>query len=237
MGKHKQTFKPNRKFLLFSSIDTSRSAHDYWLGEPGRNYDVVLYIYKGEIPELPVDLCVKMEGFKFQNFYAFAKTIDIYHYDAIWIVDDDIQMQTREINRMFTLFLEYGLWIAQPAFDSSSHASWELTVYDDKYILRYSNFVENGALICGREALKLCLPTMKDITTGFGSDFLFPTLVGFPPEKIALIDDVQCHHPSGESTLDILIPRSLHFKDTEELMKKYNFRYYTPRITGGLYRQ
>lgn len=221
---------------MFSSIDTSRSAHDDWLSEPGRNYDVVLYIYNGDIPEKPVDLCVKREGFKFQNFYEFAKTTDIYHYDAVWIVDDDIQMQTREINRMFTLFLEHGLWIGQPAFDSSSHASWEMTVYDDKYHLRYSNFVENGVLICAREALKLCLPAMKDIKTGFGSDFLFPALVGFPPKKIALIDDVQCHHPAGASTLDFIAPRSLHFKETEGLMEKYNFRYFTPIVTGGLYR-
>ena len=203
---------------------------------PDRNYDVVLFVYNGDLPEQQVDLCVERKGFKFQNFYAFATTTDIYHYDAIWIVDDDIQMSTRDINRMFLLFQEHDLWIAQPAFDPGSHASWEMTIFDEKYLLRFSNFVENGVMVCARDALKLCLPAMKDIKTGFGSDFLFPHLTGFPSQRIAVIDDVQCHHPEGESTLNSLIPRSLHFKDTEHLMEKYKFRYYTPRVTGGLSR-
>lgn len=236
MRSHHGTFRPQKKFLLFSSVDTNRSAHDYWLMESDRNYDVVLYVYNGDMPEQQVELCVKRKGLKFPGFYEFSKITDIFHYDAIWITDDDIQMCTRDINRMFELFHEDDLWLAQPAYDSSSKASWELTLVDERYQVRYSNFVENGVVVLSREALKLCLPVMKDIKSGFGSDFLIPALIGFPLKKIAIIDEVQCHHPHGKSTLDKLIPRLLHRQDAEDLMAKYDFRYFTPRVMGGVRR-
>ena len=74
---HHDTFRPQKKFLLFSSVDTNRSAHSYWLKEADRNYDVVFYVYNGDMPEQQVELCVKRKGFKFPNFYEFSKITDI----------------------------------------------------------------------------------------------------------------------------------------------------------------
>ena len=233
---HHASLEPQRRYLLFSSIDTNRSAHDYWLAEPDRNFDIVVYVYNGDTPKQQFDLCVEKKGLKFPNFFEFSKTADLSRYDAIWIVDDDIQMRTRDINRMFELFHEYDLWLAQPAYDSSSVTSWEMLFVDNRYRIRFTNYVEVGVVLFSREALNLCLPAMRDIQSGFGADFLFAALTGFPPKKIAIIDEVQCCHPEGQSSVDSMVPRPLHYRDGEELMAAYHVTYFTPRVSGGVRR-
>lgn len=226
-------FRPKRKFLLFSSVDTDRSALSSWAEDANRNFDIVLYVYKGDLSKLPVDHQVKKEGFKFQNFYEFSKEADMNHYDATWIVDDDIQMPTRQINKMFTIFHHHDLWLGQPSYDSRTLSPWDISRHDSNYHLRFTNFIENGVAIFSKHALNTCLPTMKDIKSGWGADFIWPTVLCFPAEKIAVIDDVQCYHPKSESSLNEKIPRIMHRIEGESTMEKHNTKYFTPFVSGG----
>ena len=230
------SFNPKRKYLLFSSVDSRRSAHSSWLDAPGRAFDVVLYAYGGESLEGVADLFVKNKGYKFQNFHVFSGICDVSRYSAVWVVDDDIEMGTADINKMFDLFVMHDLYLAQPSYDSGSYTIWDMAVVDERYRLRYTNFVENGVTVFSGNALKKCLPVMKDIETGCGSDYIFPFLLDFPKNKIAIIDNVQCHHPDGDSSLDKIVPRVYHGREAERLMNKYHYKYYTPRVLGGIER-
>jgi len=229
-------FIPGRKYLLFSSVDSNRSAHSCWLDSPDRNFDVVLYAYGGESLEDVADLFVQRKGFKFPNFHAFSRICDVSRYAAIWITDDDIQMGTADINRMFDLFVTHDLWLAQPSYVPGSYTVWDMAIVDERYRLRYTNFVENGVAVFSGEAVKKCLPVMPDIETGYGSDYIFPSMLDFPENKIAIIDDVQCNHPEADSSLDKIVPRKYHDRDAERLMGKYNYKYYTPKVIGGIER-
>ena len=103
----KQGFVPKRKNLLFSSIgkrDSKIQALDLWTKDKNRNFDIVLYYYNQEPPEKCFDYCIYKKGTKFPNFYHFMTNNDISNYEAIWIVDDDIKMETKKINRLFDLF-------------------------------------------------------------------------------------------------------------------------------------
>lgn len=226
-------FKPKRKYLLFSSIDSDRSAYSTWLEDKDRNFDVVLYVYKGELTDSRIDNHEKKEGFKYQNFYEFSKTTNIAHYNAIWIVDDDIVMSTKDINKMFDVFEKNDLLLGQPSYDPKSSSGWDISMLDDNYYLRFTNFIENGVAIFSRSALKICLPSMKDIKSGWGADFIWPTILDFPEERIAVIDEVQCYHPESESSLNEKIPRFIHRIEGESTMEKYNTKYFTPRVFGG----
>jgi len=223
-------FKPRRRFLLFSSIDTDRQAYRQWLDGTYRNFDVVLYTYRGEPTDTGADYCVSQKGFKFQNFYHFSKICNIFHYDAIWIPDDDIQVSTKDINTLFEIFHNNQLSLAQPSYDEDSSSSWKLAFEDADYKLRYTNFVENGVVLMSRKALNICLPSFRKIRSGWGADFLWPFQLGFPERGIAIIDAVQCHHPKSQSTLDESMPRLLHRWDGEQMMAHFNAWYYTPCV-------
>lgn len=227
-------FKPRRKYLLFSSIDPARSAYSDWLGSSDRNFDVVLYIYNGDLNDNRADYVIKRPGFKFPNFHAFSKVVNIRKYDAVWIVDDDIHMTTYDINKMFEIFSNNKLLLGQPSYDNRTASSWDLSYADHNYHLRFTNFIENGAAIMSKKALSVCLPTMEFIKSGWGADFIWPHLLSFPDNKIAIIDDVQCHHPKSESSLNDRIPRSTHRHEGEYLMEKFNAKYFTPRVLGGI---
>ena len=229
----KKKFKPKRKHLLFSSVDTNRSAISKWTKNTNRNFDIVVYIYNGRLTNANVDYQIKEEGFKFQNFYKFSKMTNIEHYDAIWIVDDDIEMETEDINKMFNLFDTNNLWLAQPSYTKNSSSGWNISIQDDNYHLRFTNFVENGVAVFSNHALKLCVNTMKDIRSGWGADFIWPTILDFPANKIAIIDDTQCFHPKIESSLNDKIPRVMHRMEGEFTMERYNTLYFTPRVLGG----
>ena len=54
------------------------------------------------------------------NFSHFIKNNDLSGYDAIFVVDDDIIMNSKDINKMFNTFMKYKLKLAQPSFDEKS---------------------------------------------------------------------------------------------------------------------
>lgn len=74
---------------------------------------------------------------------------------------------------------------------------------------------------------------MKDIKTGWGVEYLFYKLIGEPDKGVAILDDVTCYHPDTKSSLDLLVPRSFHSSEIHNLMDKYNYRVYSPKILGG----
>ena len=228
------TYVQNRRYLLFSSVDSSRSAHDLWLKDDQRNFDVVLYVYRGDIDDRRVDFKKNRRGFKFENFYEFSRNADVSRYDAVWIVDDDIRISTEDINALFELFITYRLQIGQPAYSPGSFTPLELCFADDRYHMRYSNFCENGVVLFSSHALQKCLPVMQDIKTGWSSEYLFYKLIGSPERGVGIIDDVTCFHPCHESSLDQIIPRSLHSKEFNFLSAKYGYKIYVPRILGGI---
>ena len=130
---HKNTdyFSRKRDYLLFSSVgdrDSTKKAVSMWLEDSNRNYDTVFYYYK-KLPEnCPADYCEYKKGFKFENFLDYASKNDISNYKAVWVVDDDIQIRAKDINKMFEIFTEYGLGLGSPSFSEDSHTYWLDTV-------------------------------------------------------------------------------------------------------------
>ena len=213
----------NTKYLVFSSVG-DRNNIQTWISDPSKkNFDLIIYYFgEEESPVFDADLVVKRKGLKFDNFHHFLNHNDINQYESIWVADDDIIMDTASINKMFTLFSKYKLWLAQPSFSEESRISWDITRSNQDCILRYTNFVENGVTVYSRKILPKLIKTFKDARTGFGVDLIWPTLLGHPKNKIAVIDAVSCHHPKGNhSSLDNIIPRDQHLTQGVELLCKY----------------
>ena len=136
---------------------------------PVKNFDFVAYYYgEKEVPEMHVEqitknasLFVKRKGFKYENFYHFLRNYNIKRYKAIWVADDDIMINTASINRMFKIFSEHGLWIAQPSFDLASFVSHDITRNIPNYKLHYTNFIENNVAIFSTKIIPILKKTFK----------------------------------------------------------------------------
>ena len=211
------------KYLVFSSVGDRSNLPSWIANKRHKKFDLVVYYY-GDQKTVPydADVAITRKGLKFENFYHFLEHNDVNYYDAIWVVDDDIIMDTRSIMRMFRLFTKYDLWLAQPSFSEESNLSWEFTQNHAGTVLRYTNFIENGVVIFSSQVLPLLKDTFLDAKSGFGIDYVWVRKLGFPEDKIAIIDDVKCIHPkSGYSSLNEVIPRDEHPRQGAELLKKY----------------
>jgi hypothetical protein len=217
-------FCSENKYLVFSSVGDTNCIH-HWLADSShRNFDLITYYY-GDDPDFSPDsnLLISRKGLKYENFYHCVHNINLSNYEAVWVVDDDIVMQTHAINRMFARFSQFNLLLAQPSFCADSRVSWQITRQDPTCTIRYTNFVENGVAIFSRDVLEVLKPTFKVARTGWGIDLIWPKLMGFPARKIAVIDDVCCVHPSdAPSSLNRVIPRHLHRYSGIELLKRYD---------------
>lgn len=228
-------FEPRRPYLVFSSVDEGRALLVEGLGSEDRQFDLVIYVYNGSIDKFDretVDYCVSHPGYKFQNFYHFSQNCDISKYSAIWLVDEDVIISTYDINRMFNVFMENELQIAQPAYDRLFN--WELCLADENFSLRYTNFVENGVAILARTAVECCLETMRYSKSGWGLDFIWPKLCGFPFQGIAIIDEVVLQCPPVPSAIDKTMQRNERETEGRQLMQTFGATFFVPRVTGGI---
>ena len=234
--KDEKRFISSKEYLLFSSVgdrENSEKAFHMWSDNKNRNYDIAIYYFKSKPENCKVDYCKYKKGFKFENFLDFESKNDISKYKAIWIPDDDIQISSENINKMFNLFMKYELDLAMPAFSDNSQISHVITKTDSNYILRYSNFVENGVVIFSQESLKICLSTFKDSKSGYGLDYIWSHLL--KNKKLGIIDATPCFHDYSMSELDIIMPRN--GKNSQEeyginLLNKWGLDSIKPAILG-----
>ena len=110
---------------------------------------------------------------------------------------DDIIVETM-INKMFEIANKYELLLSQPAM--KGYVSHQITVPQPNSLLRYTNFVEVLAPLMSLETLLLCKDTFDENYSGWGYDFLWPYLLNYPKDKIAIIDSIIMTHTKPVGT-------------------------------------
>jgi hypothetical protein len=133
---------------------------------------------------------------KFSSFTALSRLpdIDLPNYDYIMFLDDDIVLPFRDVDRLFQSAADLGLHLAQPALDSRSYGSWEITRQAGGCFLRLTNFVEIMAPIMSAHALKTCVGTFDESVSGWGLDLVWPKLLNYPIDKIGIFDAFPMTH-------------------------------------------
>lgn len=205
MGLHNE--KKKRRFLVIARVG-DESLHRQWLYPKSfRNFD--LYIsYYGNKPGLFKEDCEYYAVEKGPRWPVYKKIIDqlgenIHQYDAVWFPADDISTDAFTINRMFHIFDSLKLWLAQPALTKDSYKSWNITIQDADYIVRYTHFVEIMVPLFSPSALRICSPSFDSSYSGWGIDFVWAKLLHYPDNKIAVIDATPVRHtrPVGKGNL------------------------------------
>ncbi len=188
-----------RPFLVVIRGAADAACKAWMKQDAPRRWDLLLDWY-GPEPDIPDDLA-DFAHFGGITKFPSIKQIDatwpgyLQSYEAVWFVDGDVQIAFEDIDILFEMFSRHDLWLAQPALSLSSFYAHEICVHRPGSALRYVNFVEIMAPIFSRHALEMCLATFDQSISGWGLDVVWPTLLGTPQRRIAIIDAIQIEHP------------------------------------------
>lgn len=181
--------------LVISPVGDN-SKHPTWLkGAQPRNFDLFL-IYFGDNPAYDfsgAEYTLRRKGFKFTLLdYALSEfESTIAQYDRIWLPDDDIAADADCINRLFRLFAQHRLQLAQPAI-SAGEVSYESLRQAPNTVLRFTPYVEVMCPLFTRTALDKVKSLFLETQSGWGIDWVWSKW--FEKGEVAILDACGVHH-------------------------------------------
>jgi hypothetical protein len=190
------------KFLVYSSIGDRTRFPEFWLNDPEKRRFDLWATYYGRQDDGPhrshVDRYFRARGGKFQNFHKIyeAHREDILDYDAVFLVDDDIEIGTEDINHLFGIRQAYDLWILQPAFPPHSRISHRVTARIPGALLHFTNFVEMCVPLFSRDALSRFMDRFDPELIAWGADYFYTWVNGIHARnRYAVVDAIPCVNP------------------------------------------
>ncbi|WP_257985926.1 nucleotide sugar dehydrogenase [Bacillus sp. M6-12] len=200
-------YSGKNRYLVMARVGDS-SQHKQWIKkEKYKNFDIFLEYFGDGSNNYQNDCDFYSVGksTKWPRFYKIMEQFgeEILKYDAVWMPDDDIITDSKTIHKLFAFFMKHKLSLAQPALTSDSFYSHKITLKQSKYKLRYTKFVEVMVPMFSPDALRLCWNSFKESKSGWGLDSLWPHLLGYPSNKMGIIDAITVKHmrPVGQGTL------------------------------------
>lgn len=186
-------------------------------------------------PEWGQEYFIPAKGPKWEPIYHWlsANPEIIGRYDYIWFPDDDIMTTWENVNAFFQICRDYDLQLAQPALSHNSFVCHKVTEQDPTCLLRFTVFVEGMVPVFRSDALRLCLPVFQEESRfGWGHDWVFPMLLGYPPNKIAIVDACPVRHtrpPAINTDLEVAN------RQLAQVVFKYGAKFMDHRVRGRIF--
>ena len=237
------SFTPMRKNLVFTAAGQNSNIKQ-WLSAGDRNWDLAIVDYNGtkaDYHEAVADFYFEAKGGKFpllKHFYnQMGNKLD--HYEAVWVADDDIIIDTLDINRIFDLRKKHDLIICQPVFSFKGKNSIAVLQQNDKSGVELINFIEMNVPCFEKKALDRVMDEWDfPHLIGWGGDFVYLNILGGPDNfigKVALLHDVVCTNPfdnikvGGKRDIDGLGDNNEQKKEWHRVMAAKNYTEWVPR--------
>jgi len=173
------------------------SLHQHWYDANTAEFDLLLNYYN------PTGFDANEGDYVFSQvgtkFTAFAKLYAQYEamfnsYEYVYLLDDDIYIDTHAINTMFDLCIRNQAAGAQPSLTQNSHCIWPV-FFNQGTGIRQVNGVEIMMPVLSRELMRQCAPTFFESVSGFGLDLYISKLVQeHLSGKLYVFDTVQAVH-------------------------------------------
>jgi hypothetical protein len=189
----------SRRYIVFTSAGDNSCLRQW--ANPHRKYDIFVCYYGSNGTDYSdcADYLVLRQGSKFQNLRAvyFAHPEIFRQYEHIFILDDDLGLTARKINKLFEAHEKLGLLGVQPAFFPGGKISWPLTRYDPTLDVAYCNFIEMSAPLLKRDFVERFMQELSPDTLGYGEDFWYADLARREGQGncFAVIHSVGCSNP------------------------------------------
>ncbi|MBR9865643.1 MAG: hypothetical protein GYB20_00860 [Oceanospirillales bacterium] len=190
--------KKNHDFLVFTSAGEQSCLHKWLKGKP--NFDLWVTYYgdhDGKYSDL-TKLYDQRKDTKFPNLHALHNDHPDFlaQYKAILVMDDDIGISAKQINKLFAIQQECDFWVLQASFDRRGKISHSITRQRYGYKVRYTNFVEMTCPLFRTDKLTKFLEVFDPDLKGWGTDHWFMHALGADAQgHIAIIDSISCLNP------------------------------------------
>lgn len=166
-----------------------------------KDFDICLLFYHDNIdnPEnyKDADFFYHLKGFK---YFMIDKLLTELHpewldqYDYFYFLDDDIEIDTHQINKLFSFSKAFKADISCASLTEDSFCSWPIFKHKTYHFCRYVGQIEVMAPLFSKEALRVCLPTFTGTRSSWGLDAVWPKLLGYPTDKLIIFDCVTMKH-------------------------------------------
>jgi hypothetical protein len=156
-------------------------------------------------------------------------------YDYFYFLDDDIEIDTHGINKMFALSRVFETAISQASLTQDSFCSWKMFRQQKNSFCRFVGQIEVMAPLFHRDALKKCLPSFTGNKSSWGVDSVWSKLLGYPKDRLIVFDSVLMRHtqPVGGGELYKKLGISPH-EDWQDIVEKFGAKKHNYQEYGRL---
>jgi len=133
-------------------------------------------------------------GGKFQNLNAILAEADGGEQDWLLLVDDDVVLPPRFLDRLLGVCERFELRLAQPALTLASHGAWDVTRRRSGRLARETRFVEIGPVtVLARDAAAELVP-FPDLRFGWGLDLHWAAVGRERGWRLGVVDALPVRH-------------------------------------------
>ncbi len=137
----------------------------------------------------------QLGGGKFENLnrlLAGGPPLD--EYDWLLVVDDDIELAPRFLDRYIALCERLGLDLSQPAQSMRSHAAWRITRRRPFSLARVTRYVEIGPVTAFTRPVAQALTPFPELRFGWGLDNHWGALAREHGWRLGVVDALPVRH-------------------------------------------
>ena len=214
------------RFLVIGAVG-DESLHDEWVSA-APDFDLCL-IYYGSDRDVAVAYSGQATYFqwargpKYHLLYDWITANEdlVRTYEYVWLPDNDVSISTADINALFRLADQFTLLLCQPAM--TGYVSHVITEPQAGSLLRYTNFVEVLAPLMQVDALMKLKRGFRINHSGWGYDYLWPYRLGYPADRIAIVDKIVMRHTKPVGTDYSRFPRH-PLEDARRILRRHGRR-------------
>ena len=152
----------------------------------------LLHLFQSTDRDL-VDIYRPRKGCKFCNLqYFYNKEPELFtKYSAIAVFDDDIQISSDSLNRLFNIREKYDLWIVTPAMKPQYHSPWydSLAAVTPQTRVRIVPFIEMDCPMFKADKLWEFVKEFDPVIKGWGTDVWYTQFFGPDLQKHQAVAD------------------------------------------------
>ncbi|HEX2233415.1 MAG TPA: hypothetical protein VHG69_08630 [Thermoleophilaceae bacterium] len=135
-----------------------------------------------------------LDGGKFQNLNRLLSVAEPGEHDWLLLVDDDVVLPGRFVDRLLGLCEALDLALAQPAQTLASHGAWPVTRRRARSLARETGFVEIGPVTALRRDAFAELTPFPDLRYGWGLDLHWAAVARERGWRLGVLDALPVRH-------------------------------------------
>jgi hypothetical protein len=135
-----------------------------------------------------------LRGGKFENLNVLLAAAQPADFDWLLVVDDDVVLPERFVDRLLGLCERLGLELAQPAQTLASHSAWPVTRQRPDALARETVFVEIGPVTALSKTAAAALTPFPELRYGWGLDLHWAAVARERGWRLGVLDALPVRH-------------------------------------------